>query len=197
MDANYIHNQAMNFAEEAYLAKIRGDFAAYIELSKKAYSFEKEAANIFLLQFDLEPSRSILYRSAATLALDCGETREAEKLISSALMGNPPEDIAEELRDLLETVHFNRHLDLKGVVLEQDECQFSIVGDAIGLGIALTDKFIERVQVFEKILYRTAERKLGRTFREKGKVPKLIADNYPVFMTIPRAASFAVSFKLK
>jgi hypothetical protein len=43
---------------------------------------------------------------AASLALECGALREAERLIAVALSGNPPEEIAEELRDLLEQVYF-------------------------------------------------------------------------------------------
>jgi hypothetical protein len=52
-------------------------------------------------QFNLEPTRSVLHRSAAALALECSELREAERLIGRALAGNPPEEIANELRDLL------------------------------------------------------------------------------------------------
>lgn len=196
MEINELHFQAMNFAEEAYLASHRGDKNAFIDLSIKAYKLESEAANLLMMKFDLEPSRSILFRSAASLAIDIGEFREAERLISAALMGNPPEVIADELRDLLEKVNFQRHLDLRGVTLEEDEFQFSIIGQTVGFGIALSDPFVERVQVFEKLLYRTAERQLGRSFREKGKLPKLISDNYPVYLSIPRAASFAVSFKI-
>ncbi|MEC4818413.1 MAG: hypothetical protein SAK29_34850 [Scytonema sp. PMC 1069.18] len=51
--------------------------------------------------FDLEPTRAVQGRSAATLAIECLELREAEKLIGRALAGNPPDDIANELRDLL------------------------------------------------------------------------------------------------
>jgi hypothetical protein len=35
------------------------------------------------------------------LAIACAELREAERLIGRALSGNPPDDIANELRDLL------------------------------------------------------------------------------------------------
>lgn len=196
MDVNSLHNKAMDIAEKAYLSKIKGDMVEFVSLSKEACALEARAANLLLQKYDTEPSRSILYRSAATLAMDCGEFREAERLIAAGLMGTPPEDIAEELRDLLENVHFSRHMELRGVALEQDECQLSISGASVGFGIALTDEFVERVQTFEKLLYRTAERKLGKSFREKGKLPKVIADNYPVFMSIPRAASFAVTFKL-
>jgi hypothetical protein len=56
-------------------------------------------------QSQTEPTRSVLHRSAATLALDCGEYREAERLVATALAGNPPEPIANELRDVLAAVY--------------------------------------------------------------------------------------------
>ena len=46
------------------------------------------------------------YRSAASLALQCQQFREAERLIATALSGNPPVEIAEELRELLEKRYF-------------------------------------------------------------------------------------------
>jgi NTP pyrophosphatase (non-canonical NTP hydrolase) len=45
--------------------------------------------------------RGSLNWSAAVLAVECGELREAERLIGRALSGNPPNDIANKLRDLL------------------------------------------------------------------------------------------------
>jgi len=72
-----------------------------LELTKAAFSQERAAANLVADLFDLEPTRSVLHRSAATLAVECSELREAKKLIGRALAGNPPDDIANELRDLL------------------------------------------------------------------------------------------------
>ncbi len=46
--------------------------------------------------------------SAVTLACPCGEYREAERLITTALSGTPPETIAEELRDLLLQEYFKQ-----------------------------------------------------------------------------------------
>jgi hypothetical protein len=59
------------------------------------------AANLVAEQLDFEPTRSVLHRSAASLAVECLQLREAERLIGQALAGNPPPDIADELRDLL------------------------------------------------------------------------------------------------
>ena len=46
-------------------------------------------------------TRSVLYRSAATLALDAGETQEARRLAECGLAGAPPAEIADELREVL------------------------------------------------------------------------------------------------
>jgi hypothetical protein len=72
----------------------------------QAFDRERQAADRVAGDVSLEPTRSVLHRSAASLALECGALREAERLIATALSGDPPEEIAEELRDLLEQVYF-------------------------------------------------------------------------------------------
>jgi hypothetical protein len=42
---NELHNQAMNAADEAYLARRSGNFELALQYGRKAYEFEKEAAN--------------------------------------------------------------------------------------------------------------------------------------------------------
>ncbi|MCL4203791.1 MAG: hypothetical protein KJ000_14920 [Pirellulaceae bacterium] len=54
--------------------------------------------------------RSVLHRSAASLALNCEEYRLAEKLLAVGLAGDPPPEIAEEMRDLLEQIYARREL---------------------------------------------------------------------------------------
>jgi len=101
----------------AYIAKIKGRIDEFYDFSRKAFEKEKEASKFAKETIVPEPTLSVLHRSAASLAIDCGEFREAERLIAFALSGNPPNDIAIELRDLLEQVNFLRHLDLRGKVL--------------------------------------------------------------------------------
>lgn len=100
-DINKFHRSAMDFADRAFIAKQEGKQRSFITLSRKAFHAEKKAAELCQGQYAIEPTRSILHRSAAALALDCGELREAERLIAMALAGEPPQQIAEELRDLL------------------------------------------------------------------------------------------------
>ncbi|RUT04048.1 hypothetical protein DSM106972_049620 [Dulcicalothrix desertica PCC 7102] len=100
-DVEILHREAMELVDQAFLARQRGDATAALELTKAAFSQEQAAADLVANLFDLEPTRSVLHRSAATLAVECSFLREAEKLIGRALAGNPPDDIADELRDLL------------------------------------------------------------------------------------------------
>jgi hypothetical protein len=92
-----LHHQAMELVDRAMLEKQQGDAAAGLALLKS----ERSAADLVADQFDFEPTRSILHRSAAAIAVECSLLREAERLIGRALSGNPPADIADELRDLL------------------------------------------------------------------------------------------------
>ncbi|HAA32278.1 MAG TPA: hypothetical protein DCE56_36965 [Cyanobacteria bacterium UBA8553] len=100
-DLETLHREAMELVDKAVLARQRGDAEAILEFSRAAFVKERAAADLVANQLDLEPTRSVLHRSAAVLALECAELREAERLIGRALAGNPPDDIADELRDLL------------------------------------------------------------------------------------------------
>jgi hypothetical protein len=103
------HHQAMELVDRSILAKQQGDDARNLELLRSplaqaklsAFEQERSAANLVADQLDFEPTRSVLHRSAASLAVECCQLREAERLIGRALAGNPPPDIADELRDLL------------------------------------------------------------------------------------------------
>jgi len=100
-DVETLHREAMELVDQAVLARQRGDTIAKTTFTKAAFAQERAAADLVANLFDLEPTRSILHRSAAVLAVECSELREAERLIGRALAGNPPDDIANELRDLL------------------------------------------------------------------------------------------------
>ena len=102
-----IHRRAMDWCDRALSARREGDEEEAIILFRNAFEAEREAASLVAPDVQLEPTRSILHRSAATLALDCSEFREAERLAAVALSGQPPEEIAEELRDVLDRVPRN------------------------------------------------------------------------------------------
>jgi hypothetical protein len=102
-----LHHEAMRLVDEAEHRRMQGDHKGVSHCLQRAFECERQAAEGSAADVSLEPTRSILHRSAASLALECGKYREAERLIAVALAGSPPEEIAEELRDLLEQVYFD------------------------------------------------------------------------------------------
>jgi len=91
----------MELVDQAVIARQQGDTERMTQLARAAFIKEQAAADLVANQFEIEPTRSVLHRSAAILALECAQLRDAERLIGRALAGNPPDDIANELRDLL------------------------------------------------------------------------------------------------
>lgn len=195
MDIRELHNEAMYKAELGDIQKYQGNSEYAIDLYAQAYELEKNAACIALEHHMGEPTISILLKSAASLAMRCSLNRDAEKLIGLALSGEPPRDIAEELRNMLDTVNFHRHLDLRGVILQEDEVQLVIAGKGVGYGYAKSDDVLDRVDTFQKLAIRTIERKAGKSFRKAGKIPNELKDACQPFITVPSAASMAFRMK--
>ncbi len=137
---NDLHEKAMEFCDEAFFAKRNGDMDSFIRFSRQALELEVEAANLLKDNFDDEPSRSILYRSAASMAIDCKEYRQAEKLISMALVGNPPNEIVAELRELLELLPLKQQSKkIKSAKLTIANKTFEVSGYQIGKKIFLQE----------------------------------------------------------
>ena len=99
-----IHDKAMHISQEAFVLVAYGKEDQAIPLYEQAFELERQAALSLLDKKDFEPIRSILFRSAAALAKKCHKHQDAEKMIAFGLAGNPPEDVAEELHDLLDKV---------------------------------------------------------------------------------------------
>lgn len=95
-----LHQEAMEIAQQAFSAQREGNTPRYLELTKQAFEKEKAAAWLLFDDFEAEPTRSVLFRSAAQLAFNCGMMRETEQLVSAALVGNPPDEIVLQLRAL-------------------------------------------------------------------------------------------------
>ncbi len=98
---NELHSKAMDMANLAFIARVQGEQEQVRQLSKMAFEYERQAALLLLTDYDIEPTRSVLFRSAATLALNGENYREAERMIAFGLSGQPPVAILEELRELL------------------------------------------------------------------------------------------------
>lgn len=188
-----LHKMAMEFAGYAFLARRDGDHEKFVALSRSAYEKEAKAARLVASE-DSEPTRSVLHRSAATLAFHCGEYREAERLIATALAGNPPEVIADELRELSEKVNFERNLKSAGIQLDENELQLSVQGSEIGFGLAPVQSIMARVADIEKLAQRTVGYKSGHKYTDT--LSSNIRKNYGLYLSALTPGSFNVVLKL-
>jgi hypothetical protein len=98
------HLRAMEYVDLAQKARRQGDTVAMRRSFAQAFLLEKQAAEAMVPYLDVEPTRSILLRSAASLALECKRDEEAERLACLGLSGKPPAEIRAELRDVLLTM---------------------------------------------------------------------------------------------
>jgi hypothetical protein len=88
----------MEAVDAAEMALARGDRVAAQGAFRKALAKEQLAAR----STRVEPSRTVLFRSAATLALRCGEQQIAADLARAGLAGNESRQLERELREVLE-----------------------------------------------------------------------------------------------
>ncbi len=112
------HQKAMDLAEAAAVARLRGAIEQAVQLTRQAFEQEFQAAMLVASNLDAEPTRSVLHRSAASLAIECGDLQAADRLIATALSGNPPPEIAEELKDLFIQINLNQYLKRQGIALD-------------------------------------------------------------------------------
>ena len=194
---NEHHDTAMDFAHFALLERARGNTEEAAALFEKALENELAAIQDMEARGSFaEPTYSVLHRSAGTLAMDCKQYRLAEQLAAKGLARAEHPEIAQELRDLLEQVNFHRRLELKGVELSEAEMQLSLSGPEVGSGTAPLSDLTRIVGNVEDFIYRITEWTRDLPFRERGRLPKDIKDNYRTFASVPRSGSFAISLKL-
>lgn len=122
------HREAMRLSRKAEEALAAGRSKEAVELYGLAFQLEKAVALTLLDPESHEPTRSVMFRSAASLGMLAGEYREAERLIAQGLAGNPPDVLAEELRTLFEHVNLRRHLSFEGILVGSVPTQLSLQG---------------------------------------------------------------------
>jgi hypothetical protein len=116
----FLHEEAMDLAELADVAKLRGEVAKAHLFRQQALEKAVAAANQIAPQIESEPTRSLLHRSAAALAIDLEDFKTAEAMIITALAGNPPQDIAEDLRDLFVQMNLQPYFARRGMRLDTE-----------------------------------------------------------------------------
>ena len=106
-----LHKEAMDIALQGDMATRDGKTETAKELYGAAFEKEREAALLADFLHNPEPGLSVLFHSAASLALQCSRLREGEQSIARALSGNPHPEIASELRELLQQIYSSAEKD--------------------------------------------------------------------------------------
>jgi hypothetical protein len=186
----------MDLADEAFRLQRIGQSQQAQTLFKEALDLEREAALLLPATQESEPSRAILFRSAAALAYNAEDYEAAERLVAYGLTGFPPSEIKEELKNLYEDINFKRHLQVSGIVLSENQWLMSIYGNVTSFGGTLVEPLLTRVDRITALFYRTVERMLGVDYRVTGSSRKEIKDAYGLYVNTFAPASFAVSFQI-
>jgi hypothetical protein len=97
------HKQARELFDRALIAR-DSSLATSVELFRKAFELERTAVSLLQDNKSSEPTRSTLYQSAASMAVECGEFEIAKELALEGLTGNPPKEIRAQLNDLLQAM---------------------------------------------------------------------------------------------
>jgi tetratricopeptide (TPR) repeat protein len=100
------HDRAMSYADKAEVDKIekRLSTVQVRHLWEKAAEFELKAAELVKdrTDDDAEPTRSVLFRSAAACALHAEKYEEALRLAQIALEGKPEKFIVDQINEIIE-----------------------------------------------------------------------------------------------
>ena len=106
----------MDLAEKAVGNRIRGDAQSAAQYFRQALEEETIALQLADQNAAGILTRAILYKSAAALALDCGEISQARQLVDSGLTLKPSESIAEEMKQIQEKINFTSNSQSDGEV---------------------------------------------------------------------------------
>jgi hypothetical protein len=102
MKAKQQHQQAMDYSFKAKQAAFENNHNSSFELFCKAAELESEVAKFYFDKLELEPTRSVLIRSAAFLNLKAGLIDKAQEFIFFGLLNVTDEVIKSQLNDALE-----------------------------------------------------------------------------------------------
>ena len=99
MTVRELHDKAMRLAQQA---SMHGELDQARSVAAEALVLERQAAELVENERSSEPTRSILYLSAASLALQAGQYDDMRQLAREGLAGFPMARTIAELNTLLE-----------------------------------------------------------------------------------------------
>lgn len=110
-----LHHQAMELAENIIVKRHNGE--DFKDDASRAFDLERQAAQMIVLGGErAEPSRSILYRSAAWLAVNAERYAEAVECAEEGLKGVVHSNVRRELEDVRKIA--KRKVDLRHWIVQ-------------------------------------------------------------------------------
>jgi hypothetical protein len=113
MKPKLVHQEAMVLSSKAKEAMDAGRQVEAYELYRKAADLESSVAEFYFDKPELEPTQSVMIRSAAFLNLKAGQIEAAQKFIFFGLLHSKDELIRTQLNDALELSVSLRHASSK------------------------------------------------------------------------------------
>lgn len=120
MKPKLVHKEAMDFSYKAREAFESGDYSNSFDLYSKAAELESQVADFYFDKPELEPTRSVIVRSAAFLNLKAGLVQNAKKYILFGLINTKDPLIIEQLNHALDIA-----VSLHGVSSETASTEYS------------------------------------------------------------------------
>jgi IrrE N-terminal-like domain len=161
-----LHDRAMDLFEVALLTARAGDSNLSRRLFNEALDKEAAAADSVAADYELEPTRSILHRSAAALALRIGDVEKAKKYVEIGLGGNAPDDIRVELTVLREQI----------LVLEAATKDYS---KKAPVGLTLIERISRQFRSSAPVNISGLARELGLAVRQADLGPQIAGEIFP------------------
>lgn len=190
-----LHDQAMMMAQDALVLRETGAGAEANSLASRALHLELQAASQIPNDSGSEPTRSILYRSAASLALQVGELDVVQRLVGEGLAGFPSASTRDELIALLKQAAFERRLLEQESLTRGAHLSIRIRGAAVGYGEIAYRHLRSRFDATIGLLDRTSRRLQGQPYQSSGPAPKNLQIFEPMVHAI-NPGSFEVDIEL-
>lgn len=191
-----LHDQAVEFGHLANTAREAGDLDGALELARRAFDLESQAVGLIPDGIESEPTRSILYRSAASFAFQCNDLEEARRMAGLGLSGYPSPKIERDLLAVLDQVKFSTYMQEQGGSLDGGELLLAMHGNAVGHGVVLYKEFKDRIEIAIRLVNKTIQRMMNRDYQSGGRISR----EYKLFQQaigVPAAQnSFAMTLKL-
>jgi len=192
-----LHDRAMAIVDEARQAERNGDRKEFIELLRTACNLEQQAARSLEPLPESEPTRTVLFRSASSLAFQAEDYQQACTLAFDGLTGNSPEEHAAELLEIVAEAKFRLHLIAQNFQVPTSEITLTVRGPHVSVGMAPAKQTTQILQRVEKLLRERVETLFkSKIDADRKEYPLGSAKLFDVFIRQLAADEFAVAFRL-